>query len=1038
MDQAFLNGLDRCLAKVAAGQPLTPQELVDHLAVPAKADRIGIFLAFAEAYFRVNDVRKGAQYLERAWRLTGPTEELYAAYAQALGAVGDVEASRAAHKGMGLLRAAEGRTSEALESFDAWHYVYARMQGEDHYTYDPDILATVDRLAAPHRRAPGVPRPLGGRKLRIAHLVQGALEFNSVLMKIARLYAQHLDHGTFEAAFFFPDPESTLRASKQGGSHLDFVTAQGCRAVPAPEGPDDAQRLVGVAETIRAYAPDLLVVHAGLASFRTYFILSQTPAQRVLGIISGPPPQFAPPQLDHALCWTHHNLMEVPVDCDFVPLETELTDPTGVTPIPLAELDLPETTPLLVAGGRSIKFSHPTFWARVREVLLRHPEAWLVCIGPTADQLGDLLRDVPPRVKFIGWTDQYLRILARADVVLDTFPNGGAVIVMDAMALGKPLVSVENDYGKPYDQIDWMPAQEYLYPGCELVMKRGDEAGYLAMVDRLLTDEGFRRAHGERMRQEVMIHRGHPHRMVTRSEAIFRKVIGSGAIQPVTLPDPPVPAPAAGPRFTVLVPTYNQAEFLPACLESLRAQTFTDWEAVVVDDGSTDATPQVLADYAAKDPRIRPFRQSNGGVGAALNHALREAQGQWICWLSSDDLFLPETLATFGAAQGEHPEVRFFHGDFLELLHPGGALRPGPADRARTLPAPALQTAQFLHGNYLHGISICVQRSLFVEVGPFKPELRYAQDMDMWFRMSARTPLHFLDQRLCITRVHTGQGTHGFPEAGLFDSARACLDFLNAHPFEALFPHLNLRSAEGITAAVQATLGAALQLQAVHYAGLGPEPALLERLGEWFGARCPAAFRPSLQAGLKELLGQMAGAPPALLDVVRRMAEGKPVTYTPRDPLALMEAERSRATARGEARLAGLLQRYLDMARGGGPAPEAFLLRPTGAEGEWVSVLIAYLEAFKAGEPVGLIFDLHAPGEGTPTLADLQEALGAVAGQLGLERFPDIRVAEDAASYLEALRAYGTVHRLPFPEGRPLQGTALQQRLAERLAALPV
>src|SRR6185295_15042078 len=93
-----------------------------------------------------------------------------------------------------------------------------------------------------------------------------------------------------------------------------------------------------------------------------------------------------------------------------------------------------------------------------------------------------------------------------------------------------------------------------------------------------------------------------------------------------------------------LVPTYNHSRFLPAALDSLRAQTYENWEAIVVDDGSTDETPSILEQYTARDKRIRAFRKPNGGVASALNEALRRASGEWICWLSSDDLFDPEKL----------------------------------------------------------------------------------------------------------------------------------------------------------------------------------------------------------------------------------------------------------------------------------------------------------------------------------------------------------------------------------------------------------
>lgn len=497
-----------------------------------------------------------------------------------------------------------------------------------------------------------------------------------------------------------------------------------------------------------------------------------------------------------------------------------------------------------------------------------------------------------------------------------------------------------------------------------------------------------------------------------------------------------MPHPEATPRFSVLVPTYNQAGFLPAALASLQAQTRGSWEAVVVDDGSTDGTWEVLTALAQADPRIRPFRQANGGVGAALNRALEEVRGAWICWLSSDDLLLAEALATFEEAIQAHPTVRFFHADFLELLHPAGTLRPGPPDRAKTLPRPEVQTLQFMLGNYIHGISICVDRSLFAEVGPFKPGLRYAQDMDMWLRMSARTPLHYLDRRLCVTRVHTGQGTQGFPEAGMFDSARACLDFLNAHPFEALFPGLDLTSADGITTAIQAALGAILQPQAAMYAGVGPEPALLERTGEWLGSGCPAPFRASLRAGLRQLAEQLAGAPPAWAAGVRALAEGKAMTYRTRDALALMAAERSRAEGRGDRQAEASLTRYLDLARGVKPGREGFLVKVEPGGDAWLEALVAYLQTFRSGEPVSLLLDLQASA-GAVTAEDLEGVVGEVASRLGLDQFPDLQVLEDGRALLEALRTHAVTHRLPFtPEGLR-EATALQQRLAERLSPLP-
>jgi len=98
------------------------------------------------------------------------------------------------------------------------------------------------------------------------------------------------------------------------------------------------------------------------------------------------------------------------------------------------------------------------------------------------------------------------------------------------------------------------------------------------------------------------------------------------------------------PAVTVIVPAYNAAKLLVPTLESLRAQTFSDWECLVVDDGSTDGTPRLVEEIAARDPRFRLISQNNRGVGAARNTAIERARGHYIAPLDADDLWSPEKL----------------------------------------------------------------------------------------------------------------------------------------------------------------------------------------------------------------------------------------------------------------------------------------------------------------------------------------------------------------------------------------------------------
>ena len=98
------------------------------------------------------------------------------------------------------------------------------------------------------------------------------------------------------------------------------------------------------------------------------------------------------------------------------------------------------------------------------------------------------------------------------------------------------------------------------------------------------------------------------------------------------------------PEVSVLIPVYNVDKYLPATLGSLTGQTFGDFEVLCVDNGSTDGSLAVLKEYAAKDSRIKIIEQDNRGVSAARNAALDQASGEYIAFLDSDDLWLPEKL----------------------------------------------------------------------------------------------------------------------------------------------------------------------------------------------------------------------------------------------------------------------------------------------------------------------------------------------------------------------------------------------------------
>ena len=100
------------------------------------------------------------------------------------------------------------------------------------------------------------------------------------------------------------------------------------------------------------------------------------------------------------------------------------------------------------------------------------------------------------------------------------------------------------------------------------------------------------------------------------------------------------------PSISIVMPVYNVALYLRECLDSVRAQTFTDWECICVDDGSTDESPAILAEYAKQDKRFRVFRRDHSNAGAVRNFGMEQASGRYLLFLDSDDLFSPWMFET--------------------------------------------------------------------------------------------------------------------------------------------------------------------------------------------------------------------------------------------------------------------------------------------------------------------------------------------------------------------------------------------------------
>jgi glycosyltransferase involved in cell wall biosynthesis len=364
----------------------------------------------------------------------------------------------------------------------------------------------------------------------LAYLVKGVAETGSVLLKINLLFAKFHDRSQFELTFFTPETKKTILGSAMGKENIKLFEQHNCKVIWAPDLKNIQDSVLTVARKIYEAKPDILITSAALADFKHYFLTSLRPAPITLGLIQGPPPQFAPPSLDWGIAWVRHPLIDCPAGCSLVDLEEELPRREDVVPYERHQLNLPEESLLLLSGGRYVKFQDQEFWKAIIDVLGKHPHTFYIAVGVQENQLPFLPPMVPQnvklRIRFFDWRkeEDYLKILSMADILIDTFPSGGGATLFDAMALGIPVVSFKNNYMRRFDQTDWSVAEEVV-PIPEMIVPRGDFGRFKAVVSRLIEDEDYRQDISERCRKDVHEKRGNPRRMVQKCEEVYLKLI---------------------------------------------------------------------------------------------------------------------------------------------------------------------------------------------------------------------------------------------------------------------------------------------------------------------------------------------------------------------------------------------------------------------------------------------------------------------------------------------------------------------------------
>jgi glycosyltransferase involved in cell wall biosynthesis len=211
------------------------------------------------------------------------------------------------------------------------------------------------------------------------------------------------------------------------------------------------------------------------------------------------------------------------------------------------------------------------------------------------------------------------------------------------------------------------------------------------------------------------------------------------------------------PKVSVVMASYNHAAFVREAVESVRTQSFTDFELVITDDGSRDATVEVIRGISDSRILLRVFPE-NRGACAAMNDAISRARGEYVAVLNSDDYFLPGKLERQVRFLDEHPELGAVFGLPVFVDERGTPFR-NPRHAWNQIFVSENRTRLewlryfFYHGNGLCHPTIMLHRSCYEKVGRFDPLLMQVPDLDLWVRLCKQYEIHVLPERITAFRI---------------------------------------------------------------------------------------------------------------------------------------------------------------------------------------------------------------------------------------------------------------------------------------------
>ena len=202
-------------------------------------------------------------------------------------------------------------------------------------------------------------------------------------------------------------------------------------------------------------------------------------------------------------------------------------------------------------------------------------------------------------------------------------------------------------------------------------------------------------------------------------------------------------------KVSIIIPTFNRAQYVCEAIDSVLAQTFKDHEIIVVDDGSTDNTSEVLKIYG---DQIRCFSQKNRGLSAARNLGMSLSRGEYIAFLDDDDVWLPEKLEKQVQILDNSPELGFVCSEAYVFNNDKQILEHWKRGRHNQ------ETFESLfEENFVSVLTVVMRRRCFEEIGDFDESLIFSEDYDYWLRLSLKYKFQYMNIPLAKYRFHNNQ-----------------------------------------------------------------------------------------------------------------------------------------------------------------------------------------------------------------------------------------------------------------------------------------